>query len=61
MSLTHCAASRSGFRRLPVLRIPLMVGLSVALTVPALTACQEEGGSLHLVLLQRIECKPPRL
>lgn len=43
MSLTHCAASRSGSRRLPVLRIPLMVGLSVALTVPALTACQEEG------------------
>lgn len=44
MSPTRPSSSRPGRHRRSTLRLPLMVGLSVALAVPALAACQDDSG-----------------
>ncbi len=45
MSLPRRSPSHPGHHRRSALRLPLMVGLSLALAVPALAACQDESGS----------------
>ncbi|WP_243858994.1 hypothetical protein [Actinomyces sp. ZJ308] len=44
MSLPRRSSSLPGRRRRSALRLPLLVGLSVALSIPALAACQDESG-----------------
>ena len=44
MSLPQRSAARSTARRRSALRLPLVAGLSLALAVPALAACQDESG-----------------
>ena len=44
MSPTQRSAARSTIRRRSALRLPLVAGLSLALAVPALAACQDESG-----------------
>ena len=44
MSPTRRSAARSTTRRRSALRLPLVAGLSLALAVPALAACQDESG-----------------
>lgn len=44
MSPTRPSSSRPGRHRDAALRLPLVAGLSLALTIPALAACQDESG-----------------
>ena len=44
MSPTRRSAARSTTRRRSALRLPLVAGLSLALAVPTLAACQDESG-----------------
>ena len=44
MSPTRPSSSRPGRHRDAALRLPLVAGLSLALAIPALAACQDESG-----------------
>ena len=55
MSPTRPSSSRPGRHHGSALRLPLVAGLSLALAVPALAACQDETGPSSLVRVQRLQ------